>query len=143
MPQSLLATVLGGTFAFTTGMESVPQAVSTFNSGLPGFMGITSGDGDTRPFAYLNYMLFNSSFSMVDAGAIRVPTAAGFDPGNEATSSPARVGFQPLTVSTAGYMYIWVSNETEATKVWFDDLKVSHTQDVVTQTTDYGPWGIL
>ncbi len=25
--------------------------------------------------------------------------------------------------------------------MWFDDLKVSHTQDVVTQTTDYGPWG--
>ncbi len=141
MPQSLLATVLGGTFAFTTGMESVPLAVSTFNSGLPTFMGITSGDGDTRPFAYINYMLFNSSFTIVDAGAIRVPTTAGFDPGQEATSSPARVGFQPVTVSTTGYMYIWVSNETEATKVWFDDLKVSYTQDVVTQTTDYGPWG--
>ncbi len=141
MPQSLLATVLGGTFAFTYGMETVPQAVSTFNSGLPTFMGITSGDADTRPFAYLNYMLFNNNFTMVDAGAIRVPTTAGFDPGNEATSQPARLGFQPITVTTTGYIYIWVSNETEATKVWFDDLKVSHTQDIVTQTTDYGSWG--
>ena len=34
-----------------------------------------------------------------------------------------------------------MSNESEGTKVWFDDLKVTHIQIVVTQASDYGVWG--
>ena len=52
-----------------------------------GFAG-TATDA-TRPYAYLNYMLFNESLQFVDGGAWRVSTAAAFYPGEE--GDPTRV----------------------------------------------------
>src|SRR5690606_25605558 len=34
-----------------------------------------------------------------------------------------------------------VSNQSKETRVWFDDLRVMHTQSIVVQATDYGVWG--
>lgn len=90
---------------------------------------------------------------MLDAGYQRVPLDAGFNPGEEGLPGMHRkVEFpEPITVSDAGYIYIWVSNESENTAVWpacrglgegrFDDLKITHSTSVVTQATDYGVWG--
>ncbi len=71
---------------------------------------------------------------------MRVPTTAGFDPGFELLPHQ-EVKFQPVAINTTGYLYAWVSNESENTKVWFDDLTITHRQNIVTQATDYGPWG--
>jgi RHS repeat-associated protein len=46
-----------------------------------------------------------------------------------------------VEITINGYIYVWVSNGSEGTKVWFDDLTVVHTGGVVTQATDYGVWG--
>ena len=43
--------------------------------------------------------------------------------------------------SEGKYIYLWVSNESENTKVWFDDFKVTHSGTFVAQATDYGVWG--
>ena len=47
----------------------------------------------------------------------------------------------PIRPQQKGYIYIWVSNESENTKVWFDDLKVTHRSRRVTQATDYYAYG--
>jgi RHS repeat-associated protein len=100
----------------------------------------------------------------VDAGWVRVPEAAGtsaaalYLPENK----PIRFGFEnTITIEQAGYVYIWVGNQSEQARVWFaclpklfnhrnfsvggkrrqDDLTVTHTQTMVTQATDYGVWG--
>ena len=99
-----------------------------------------ASDPDTRPYAYLNYLIFDEQFNSIDAGAMRVPQTAGFDPGFELLPHQ-EVKFQPVAINTTGYMYVWVSNESEATKVWFDDLSIVHHQSIVTQATDYGVWG--
>ncbi len=53
-----------------------------------------------------------------------------------------RVYFEsPVVPQESGYIYVWVSNESEDTEVWFDDLKVTHTGTFVAQATDYGAWG--
>ncbi len=80
---------------------------------------------------------------MVDAGWRRVPLEAGFDPGEEALPGMhQRVYFEsPVVPAENGYLYVWVSNESEDTEVWFDDLKVTHTGTFVAQATDYGAWG--
>ncbi len=93
-----------------------------------------------HPYAYLNYLIFDEQFNSIDAGAMRVPQTAGFDPGFELLPHQ-EVKFQPVAINTTGYMYVWVSNESEATKVWFDDLSITHHQSMVAQATDYGPWG--
>ncbi|MFM7853881.1 MAG: RHS repeat-associated core domain-containing protein, partial [Flammeovirgaceae bacterium] len=46
-----------------------------------------------------------------------------------------------IQVSQTGYVYIWVSNESENTEVWFDDLNVVHQTTLVAQATDYETWG--
>ncbi|MFN7839567.1 MAG: RHS repeat domain-containing protein, partial [Bacteroidota bacterium] len=46
-----------------------------------------------------------------------------------------------IQVSQTGYLYIWVSNESENTEVWFDDLNVIHQKTLVAEATDYGVWG--
>jgi RHS repeat-associated protein len=46
-----------------------------------------------------------------------------------------------VVVPEDGFIYIWLSNESEGTEVWFDDLSIRHTQTLVAQATDYGVWG--
>ncbi len=79
-----------------------------------------SGDGgDARPYAYLNYILFDRMYVMINARAVRVPQGAGFDPGLEITVTPQLTQFQnAITTHQAGYVYVWVSNESENSKVW-------------------------
>ncbi len=81
-------------------------------------------------------------YVMINAGAVRVPQGAGFDPGLEITVTPQLTQFQnAITTHQAGYVYVWVSNESENSKVWFDDLKVTHRSSRVTQATDFYAWG--
>jgi RHS repeat-associated protein len=140
-----IAALLSGNFSFTSGFEgfTAPQTTTAFGNALTsaGFMG--DGSDDERPFAYLNYILFDESMTLVDAGWQRVVDSAGFDVGEEALANRhERVAFeQPIYVPENGYIYIWVSNESEGTKVWFDDVKITHTQITLTQASDYGVWG--
>jgi RHS repeat-associated protein len=140
-----IAALLSGNFSFTSGFEgfTAPQTTTAFSNALTsaGFMG--DGSDDERPFAYLNYILFDESMTLVDAGWQRVVDSAGFDVGEEALANRhERIAFeQPIYVPENGYIYIWVSNESEGTKVWFDDVKITHTQITVTQASDYGVWG--
>ena len=109
-----------------------------FRSGFAG-----TGTDATRPYAYLNYMLFNESLQFVDGGAWRVSTAAAFYPGEEGdpTRLHEKLAFPgPLTVSQKGFVYVWVSNESKNAKVWFDDLKetlalVGHLHGVTVRLT--------
>ncbi len=140
-----LASLLGNNFAYTGLFEgsTVTQTISAFNGalGVAGFMG-DGLEGDI-PFAYLNYILFDEDMVMVDAGWKRVSEAAGFEPGEEALPNMhERVAFDlPVVAENNGYIYIWVSNESENTKVWFDDLAIKHSTSLVQQATDYGAWG--
>jgi RHS repeat-associated protein len=80
---------------------------------------------------------------MINAGAVRVPEGAGFDPRLEMTIAPQLTQFQnTITTHQDGYMYVWVSNESENTKVWFDDLKVTHVGSPIVGGADYYPFGM-
>ena len=86
--------------------------------------------------------MFDENYILKDAGAMRVPDNAGFDPGMEIAVTPQQIAFaNPIRPQQKGYIYIWVSNESENTKVWFDDLKVTHRSRRVTQATDYYAYG--
>ncbi len=76
-----------------------------------------------------------------DGGAWRVPATAGFDPGMEMNAHQLVKFPSCIKPQQKGYIYVWVSNESENTKVWFDDLKVTHTKNRVVQATDYYAWG--
>jgi len=103
-------------------------------------------------FPILGGEIFDMNDVLRDAGAIRVPDAAGFNPGNELAVVPQQLAFaQPIQPQQAGYVYVWacqpklqrrlVSNETQGSKVWFDDVRVTHTYSRVTQASDYYAFG--
>ncbi|MBL7846159.1 MAG: hypothetical protein JNL40_01730 [Cyclobacteriaceae bacterium] len=137
----LLSSLLGNTFVGKNGLDNLSTVSSMFQNGLGagGFLGDTD---PTRPYAYLNYILFDENFLFVDGGAWRVDENGAFDPGGEVFMNFDHVKFaNPIITTQKGYVYVWVSNETKTAKVWFDDVKVTHAQGVVTQATDYGAWG--
>jgi RHS repeat-associated protein len=82
------------------------------------------------PRAYLNYVLFDDNFKMVNGSAVRVQ---------------APDAISPLTgqvnVSKNGFLYIYLSNESP-TDVFFDDLVVRHTTGHLLQEDSYYPFGL-
>jgi RHS repeat-associated protein len=141
--KSIIANILAGQYAFSNGLESITQAANNFNVGLTGLVSTNEGDTD-RPYAYLNYLVFNSSYVKVDGGAQRVPLEAGFEEpqrGSGFTQNNLVKFTDPITIGQAGYVYVWVSNESENTEVWFDDMSVVHHKPLVAQATDYESWG--
>ncbi|HTE34723.1 MAG TPA: RHS repeat-associated core domain-containing protein [Chryseolinea sp.] len=80
----------------------------------------------------------------VDSKRVRVSEDAGFDPPEASLPNQhKRVYFENEIVipPTGKYIYLWVSNESENTKVWFDDFTVTHLSTFVAQATDFGVWG--
>jgi RHS repeat-associated protein len=140
----IIASALAGQYAYSNGLESTVQAANAFNAGLLGLANPSEDADDGRPYAYLNYIVFNSSYAKVDGGAKRVPQGAGF------TEAQRANGYGPnnlvkfdkaVEISQPGYIYIWVSNESENTEVWFDDINVIHQKTLIAQATDYETWG--
>jgi hypothetical protein len=57
-------------------------------------------------FPILGGEIFDMNDVLRDAGAIRVPDAAGFNPGNELAVVPQQLAFaQPIQPQQAGYVY--------------------------------------
>lgn len=142
--QNIIASVLSGQYAYSNGLESITQATNAFNAGLVG-LGSSSDPENNRPYAYLNCILFDTNYNRINAIAPRVPLTAGFeDPqqrGNGYTNANLIKFAETIEVTQPGYVYIFVSNESENTEVWFDDLNVIHQKTLVAEATDYGVWG--
>lgn len=142
IPVATFASLVAGVYTGAAGLEGISAAQSgqTFSNALAGIF--TSSDDD-RPFAHLNYVLLNSSLQTIGSHSVQVPEEAGFEAGEESLYDPVLLSLpEPVIATEDGYIYIWVSNASENTLVWFDDLKVTHSSAVfVAQATDYGVWG--
>ncbi|MBI3218340.1 MAG: hypothetical protein HYZ44_02405 [Bacteroidetes bacterium] len=138
----VLAGVLGGDFVYNGGLESLTQAVSAFNTAIP-LMIQPPTNGNDRPHAYINYLIFPADNSTPYGVSTQIPASAGFEEPqrNAPFTTNNLVKVDPFTITKAGYVYIWVSNETENTEVCFDDVSVLNYNGVVTQATEYGAWG--
>jgi RHS repeat-associated protein len=142
-----LSGLLGSTFVSQTGFEgySTTQTSSTLLGALTAAAFGTDTD-NTRPYAYLNYVILDNALGYRNGDAARVPETAGSEPAELylPANKPVKFGFgEEIVVEEDGYIYIWVSNESHSTRVWFDDLTVTHEQNLVVQASDYGVWGDL
>ncbi len=124
-----------------TGLEG-QQAYNAFNAKFAAgpVNGTGPWDDSMAPRAYLNYILFDQSFALVDMGWQQVSTAA------------KQVGATPVVpheylslhvkVQQAGYLYVYLSNETpQMTNVYFDDFQIRYTT-AVEQASSYYPFGL-
>jgi RHS repeat-associated protein len=89
----------------------------------------------SKPKAYLNWILFDEQLQYVSAGS-----------GAKAIGNPdALVALLPtaiLTMPRSGFLYIYVSNETQGWDVFFDNLSVRHFTGPMLEETHYYPFGL-
>lgn len=142
---STLFNALAGTFALNasggTGIDG-QQAYNSFNSLFAAGPIITSSNWESSaaPKAYLNYILFDQNFALVDFGFDQIGT------------NGEQVGVSPVTaadylnlhvkVKQKGYLYIYLSNENPVIQnVYFDDLKIVYNSGVE-QISNYYAFGL-
>jgi len=94
---------------------------------------------DNGPKAYLNWLVFDRNYKQLDGGYVKVSTLAAQSSINNLHEQLTH----SLVVKEPGYVYIYLSNESETpVDVFFDDFKVEQIKNPVIHTEDYYPFGL-
>jgi RHS repeat-associated protein len=140
----VLASLLGtlcGQAAGLSGGKATPGELSGTGGPLLGGIGSfldshpESPDNEKEPRAYLNWLLLDEQFKYVPQGSgfIRVP---GFDDNMQVLAQ------SNLPITKSGYLFVYLSNETNKRDVFFDNLTVQHYTGPLTEETQYYPFGL-
>ncbi|HEY9047597.1 MAG TPA: DUF6443 domain-containing protein [Ohtaekwangia sp.] len=133
-PLNTLITNIAGAFGGVSGAagesgtiyNGVNAAITAFNTG--------GNQGDSRPAAYLNYILFDKNYNVLDAGWQLAPNT---------TFTKQKLSFPTKLIKTEGYIYTWLSYDDDSNNfVYFDDFTVTHTKTSVIQYNEYYPFGL-
>jgi RHS repeat-associated protein len=114
-------------------------STSSVYTGLTSFLGTDETTPSGLPKAYLNYVFLDDQFNYVSSlsGAVAAASTT-YTAGKINTVAPG----SSLTLTKNGYLYIWVSNETQGWDVFFDNLSVQYNQGPVLEENHYYPFGL-
>ena len=117
-------------------------ALSVLNNGsnspllgaLNSFRNTNNPNQASKPKAYLNWILLDEQLNYVAAGSGAQPVQ----------SADAIYALAPGTLSIPknGFLYIYVSNETQNWDVFFDNLSIQHMTGPIIEETHYYPFGL-
>ena len=91
------------------------------------------------PKAYLNWIFLDDQFNYVSSASNSVQAASATYPAGQ-LNSVAPGG--PVVMPRNGYLYVWVSNETQGWDVFFDNLSVQYKQGPILEENHYYPYGL-
>ena len=109
-------------------------------NGLAAGSTLANGKEQEAPQAYLNYLVYDENFQLVDQGFRQVSKAAAVGKSNP-SATPEELALEvPIE---EGYLYTYLSNEPSASPspVYFDDFTIEQ-QNYIVQVDDYYPFGL-
>lgn len=112
-----------------------PTALSNVNSFINDHQNVNTG---SKPRAFLNMIFFDEQFRYVSTSS-DVKMVESITSGNSITSV---LPIQPTVATKNGYVYIYISNETQNIPVYFDDLNISHIRGPIVEDNAYYPFGL-
>lgn len=153
---SLLSTLTHGADYVGTPISELPENMRTVTTALgnPELLGqldnlLNSNNNVNAPKAHLNYLFFNDKMELVpgSSGSVQVPSnSTGI--GGWTTISPSGNGITGVAPSTgvvspgAGFLLVYIDNQSIGKEVWFDNLMIGMYKGVVTEENHYYPFGL-
>ena len=100
----------------------------------PDFL-LSPNQGSSRPSAFINYILFDETYTPIEAKSAPVGATAGV---------LHNVPLPTINVTQTGYLYIYLSYDNEAggQDVYFDEFKITYQESPVIQVNSYYPFGM-
>jgi len=140
---SVLNTLANDLFNTTGGshgtVANLTASNSTVYTGLTSFLSADDPPPAGYPKAYLNWIFLDDQFNYVSTLSGSVQAASTTYPSAHLnTVAPG----SPLTLTKSGYLYIWVSNETQGWDVFFDNLSIQYKQGPLLEENHYYPFGL-
>ena len=135
-----LSSLASGVIGLTGGGKGTLGQLNTTTSPLYGALNsfITNKEGSVagKPRAYLNWMLLDDQYQYdaVKSGAIAV--------GNYPTGVLNTLAPSSFVAAKSGFLYVWVSNETQGWPVFFDNLSIQTFSGPLLEETHYYPFGL-
>ena len=130
--------VVGAVQKTASGLES--SGVSEGVSGL-GATGALANEQQEAPQAYLNYLVYDEDYQLVDQGFVAVSEAAAVGAKNP-DAAPEELALE-VPIEEDGFVYAYLSNgvANSGTPVHFDDFTVEQ-QSYIVQVSDLYPFGL-
>jgi RHS repeat-associated protein len=131
-----LVNLTGGEYG---GLSNLEASNSTVYTGLTSFLSTDETPTSGYPMAYLNWIFLDDQFNYVSGLSGSVPAASStYTAGTLNLVAPG----SQLALNRNGYLYIWVSNQTQGWDVFFDNLSVQYKQGPVLEENHYYPFGL-
>jgi len=138
---SIVAGLAGGAPGLSGGHIQATDLTSTFlDPKISEFLSDRNGENtySDKPKAYINAILLDDQFKPV---ITQDGKNSWFEQvGDNEELKPHLLQGREITKN--GYLYIYVSNETENFDVFFDNLQVSHIRGPLVEETHYYPFGL-
>ena len=136
----VLASLANGIVGVTGGAKGTVAQLNTTTSPLYGALNnfITNKDGTiaSKPKAYLNWMFLDDQYQYdaTKSGALAV--------GNTTAGTLSTLAQSGIVTAKNGFLYVWVSNETQGWPVYFDNLSVQVLSGPILEEAHYYPFGL-
>jgi len=146
MVASLMGALLGGNTYPGVPLSELPEEVRIVKSALQNPALVTQLDNlldasndPNVPRAHLNLLFFNEKMELVPGLSKSVQVSANSDGSwqEQSFSGSGLVGPFP-----AGYIMVYVDNQSPGKEVWFDDLDLQHYTSSILEENHYYPYGL-